>query len=130
MFDIVMKDVLSVFIGAKELAVAGASSHLDVTDRRALADGIGHCIELAALANSTHGDGFICRSENRCGSLQEDRSTMTIEPVSYAGGTGGQQDWCLPLPTAELPVNMDAEELFTNIFSVLETVWRVDEHER
>ena len=30
-------------------------------------------------------------------------------------------------PTAELPVNMDAEELFTKIFSVLGKVWRVDE---
>ena len=54
--DIVMKDVLSVLHRAKELAVAGASSHLDVTDRRALADEVGQLhSNLLQLANSTHG---------------------------------------------------------------------------
>ena len=121
--DIVMKDVLSVLHRAKELAVAGASSHLDVTDRRALADEVGQLhSNLLQLANSTHGGRALFAGQKTDvvpftgGQVHDDH----IEPVSYAGGTGGQQELVFAIaPTAELPVNMDAEELFTKIFSVL-----------
>lgn len=58
--DIVMKDVISVIHRAKELGLYGASSHLDETARKALAEEIGQLHDnVLQLANSTHGGRYI-----------------------------------------------------------------------
>ena len=125
--DIVMKDVLSVLHRAKELAVAGASSHLDVTDRRALADEVGQLHQnLLQLANSTHGGRQLFAGQITDevpftgGVVHDDR----IDDVVYNGGTGDQQPLEFAIaPTAELPVNMDARDLFRDIFEALRDLY-------
>jgi flagellar hook-associated protein 3 FlgL len=58
--DIVMKDVISVIHRAKELGLYGASSHLDETARKALADEVSQLHgNVLQLANSTHGGRYI-----------------------------------------------------------------------
>lgn len=58
--DVILQDVVSVIHRAKELAVAGASTHLDETARQALADEIAQLHDnLLQLANSTHGGRYL-----------------------------------------------------------------------
>lgn len=58
--DVVLQDVISVIHRAKELAVNGASTHLDPTARQALADEVAQLHDnLLQLANSTHGGRYI-----------------------------------------------------------------------
>ncbi|NLM42140.1 MAG: flagellar hook-associated protein FlgL [Firmicutes bacterium] len=58
--DVVLQDVVSVIHRAKELAVAGASTHLDDTARKALADEVAQLFDnVFQLANSTHGGRYI-----------------------------------------------------------------------
>jgi flagellar hook-associated protein 3 FlgL len=58
--DVILQDVVSVIHRAKELAVAGASTHLDETARQALADEVAQLHDnLLQLANSTHGGRYI-----------------------------------------------------------------------
>ncbi|WP_461365198.1 flagellar hook-associated protein FlgL [Candidatus Darwinibacter acetoxidans] len=58
--DVILQDMVSVIHRAKELAVAGASTHLDETARQALADEIAQLHDnLLQLANSTHGGRYL-----------------------------------------------------------------------
>jgi flagellar hook-associated protein 3 FlgL len=58
--DVVLQDVINVIHRAKELAVNGASTHLDPTARQALADEVAQLHDnLLQLANSTHGGRYI-----------------------------------------------------------------------
>ncbi len=58
--NVVMEDVLAVIHRAKELGVNGASSHLDETARKALADEVAQLHgNLLQLANSTHGGRYL-----------------------------------------------------------------------
>lgn len=58
--DVILQDVVSVIHRAKELAVEGASTHLDETARQALADEIAQLHDnLLQLANSTHGGRYL-----------------------------------------------------------------------
>src|SRR5690554_1489501 len=58
--DVVLQDLVSVIHRAKDLAVAGASTHLDDTARQALADEVAQLFDnVFQLANSTHGGRYL-----------------------------------------------------------------------
>ncbi|HPT83793.1 MAG TPA: flagellar hook-associated protein FlgL [Limnochordia bacterium] len=58
--DVVLQDVISVIHRAKDLAVNGASTHLDDTARKALADEVAQLFDnVFQLANSTHGGRYL-----------------------------------------------------------------------
>lgn len=125
--DIVMKDVLSVLHRAKELAVNGSSSHLDNTARRALADEVGQLHEtLRGLANSTHGGRYLFAGQKTDTEpfLGGDVSDTAIDSVTYHGGSGSQLELKFAIGVGvEMPVNMDAEDLFGDIFEVLQNLY-------
>jgi flagellar hook-associated protein 3 FlgL len=58
--DVVLSDVINVIHRAKELATTGASTHLDETSKKALADEVAQLHDsLLQLANSTHGGRYL-----------------------------------------------------------------------
>ena len=58
--DVVLRDVINVIHRAKDLANAGASTHLDETSKKALADEVAQLHDsLLQLANATHGGRYL-----------------------------------------------------------------------
>ncbi|NLJ80767.1 MAG: flagellar hook-associated protein FlgL [Firmicutes bacterium] len=122
--DIVLKDVLEVIHRSKELANRGASTHLDDTSRKALADEVYQLHDsLLQLANSTHGGRYLFSGQK----------TQTV-PFQISGGDDDQ------LPEVEykgdgqevefeigvginMGVNMKGETLFKPIFDALEGLY-------
>jgi flagellar hook-associated protein 3 FlgL len=87
--DVVLQDVMSVIHRARELAVAGASTHLDDSARKALADEVAQLHgNLLQLANSTHGGRYIFAGQHTDtqpfsgGEVDED----SIGDVVFLGG--------------------------------------------
>lgn len=128
--DIVFKDVISVIHRAKELANRGASTHLDETSKQALADEVYQLHDnLLQLANSTHGGRYLFAGQH----------TQTI-PFELGEGEEGQipdvqylQDLDLDSDDVRMlefeigvgvtmGVNIDAEELFGEIFRALQVL--------
>lgn len=121
--DVVLQDVLSVIHRAKELAVKGSSTHLDDTDRQALADEIFQLHDnLVQLANSTHGGRYLFA-----------RQETGTKPFEGGGGTGDVINAVSYLTTKSdemvkyevgvgvtMEVSLDGEEVFVDIFRALE----------
>lgn len=87
--DVVLQDVMSVIHRARELAVAGASTHLDDSARKALADEVAQLHgNLLQLANSTHGGRYLFAGQHTDtqpfsgGEVDED----SIGDVVFLGG--------------------------------------------
>lgn len=125
--DIVMKDVLAVIHRAKELGINGSSSHLDETARGALADEVEQLYDnLLQLSNSTHGGRYLFSGQY---TQHESFTKVGEEPMAevvFLDGIDPDED-ALSLKFeigvgVKMPVSMDAEELFTNIFDALRTL--------
>lgn len=136
--DVVLQDVISVIHRAKELAVNGASTHLDPTARQALADEVAQLHDnLLQLANSTHGGRYIFAGQHT-DKKPFDGGGVTdgkINDVSFLGERGEK------LPPGErslefeiavgvtMAVNVDAfaddgsEILFTPVFQALQQLY-------
>lgn len=136
--DVVVKDVLAVIHRAKELAVYGASSHLDDTARKALADEVEQLHDnVLQLANSTHGGRYLfagqytqdtpfAKNPGHSGPglpgvqflpgledgdgnpISPDENAMSLE---FEIGTG-----------VKMGVNMNGQELFMPIFEALQNL--------
>lgn len=88
--DVVLQDVVAVIHRAKDLGVAGASTHLDQSARKALADEIAQLHDsLLQLANSTHGGRFLFAGQHTTGIDKPftgggvDPTTNTIQPATF-----------------------------------------------
>jgi len=95
--DVVLQDVVSVIHRAKELAVAGASTHLDNTARKALADEVAQLFDnVFQLANSTHGGRYLFALQYTDVQPFEKQTTGSVPLVAF-----------LKDKTATLPVQFD-----------------------
>lgn len=144
--DIVLKDIISVIHRAKELGIQGASSQLDETSRKALADEVAQLHDgVLQLANSTHGGRFLFAGQYT--------QTKPFEADPHHNGTGLPNVLFLPqlketdgTPRFDLEgnplyrndamsvdfeigvgvtmgVNLEGEKLFAPIFSALQGLY-------
>ncbi len=128
--DIVFKDVLSVIHRAKELANRGASTHLDDTSKTALADEVYQLHDnLLQLANSTHGGRYLFSGQHTQTIPFElgDGEQGRIPPVAYLPGVESDSADARALEFeigvgVTMGVNVDAEELFNEVFSALQAL--------
>ena len=137
--DVVLQDVISVIHRAKELAVNGASTHLDPTARQALADEVAQLHDnLLQLANSTHGGRYIFAGQHT-DTKPFDGGGVTdgkINDVSFLVERGEKllpKERSLEFEIAvgvTMAVNVDAfdddgrEILFTPVFQALQQLYR------
>lgn len=122
--DVVLQDVVSVIHRAKELAVAGASTHLDNTARKALADEVAQLFDnVFQLANSTHGGRYLFALQYTDVQPFEKQTTGSVPLVEF-----------LKDKTATLPVQFDigadapmdvsvSGKIFVPIFDALRTLY-------
>jgi flagellar hook-associated protein 3 FlgL len=90
--DVVLQDVVSVIHRAKDLAVSGASTHLDDTARKALADEVAQLRDnLMQLANSTHGGRYLFARQHTDSPpfTTDPNSTEPLPDVEYLKDKGG-----------------------------------------
>ncbi len=127
--DIVFKDVLSVIHRAKELANRGASTHLDETSKKALADEVFQLHDsLLQLANSTHGGRYLFAGQHTQTvpfELVEESEEGRIPDVVYLQDVDSDHADVRSLEFeigvgVTMGVNVDAEALFDDIFSALQ----------
>jgi flagellar hook-associated protein 3 FlgL len=136
--DIVTKDVIAVIHRAKELAVNGASSHLDNTARKALADEIKQLHgNILQLANSTHGGRYLFAGQHTTKSTPfelEDPDAEGVSRVLFLGQVldpngapilqSGEKDVKFEIAVGvTMSVNMDGEKLFGPIFETLKVLY-------
>jgi flagellar hook-associated protein 3 FlgL len=137
--DVVLQDVINVIHRAKELAVNGASTHLDPTARQALADEVAQLHDnLLQLANSTHGGRYIFAGQHT-DTKPFDGGGVTdgkINDVSFLVERGEKllpKERSLEFEIAvgvTMAVNVDAfdddgrEILFTPVFQALQQLYR------
>ena len=135
--DIVLKDVIAVIHRAKELGVNGASSHLDETARKALADEVAQLHgNLLQLANSTHGGRYLFSGQYTQTVPFElaDPDADGISDVNFLGQlleSGGDPilgddersiDFEIGVGVT-MGVNMDGQKLFGPIFDALQSLY-------
>ena len=135
--DIVLKDVIAVIHRAKELGVNGASSHLDETARKALADEVAQLHgNLLQLANSTHGGRYLFSGQYTQTVPFElaDPDADGISDVNFLGQLlepGGDPilgydersiDFEIGVGVT-MGVNMDGQKLFGPIFDALQSLY-------
>jgi len=128
--DVVMKDVLAVIHRAKELGVYGASSHLDGTARKAIADEVEQLYDnLLQLANSTHGGRYLFAGQyTQDTPFAEDQghSGPGLPDVEFLPGIAPQaNDMSIEFEIGtgvKMGVNMNGQELFMPIFEVLQNL--------
>ncbi len=141
--DIVIKDVISVIHRAKELGISGASSHLDETSRKALADEVAQLHDnVLQLANSTHGGRFLFAgqyTQTKPFSTDPDHTGDGLPSVFFLSelkeadgspkvdleGNSLFQDQALSVDFeigvgVTMGVNLESEKLFTPIFGALQ----------
>ncbi|NMB01617.1 MAG: flagellar hook-associated protein FlgL [Firmicutes bacterium] len=122
--DTVLKDVIAVIHRAKDLAVSGASSHLDQTARQALADEVAQLHDnLLQLANSTHGGRYLFAGQHTQTKPFEGGEVVDgkITPVSYLAGktpTEKMVEFEIGV-NVRMEVSLDGDEVFSPIFETL-----------
>jgi len=136
--DIVMKDVISVIHRAKELGLYGASSHLDETARKALADEIGQLHDnVLQLANTTHGGRYIFAGQYTQHKPFEkgDPSESGLPDIEFLSNMKDAEEAPITVnPNAmslnfeigvgvKMSVNMRGQELFKPIFGALQQLY-------
>ena len=137
--DIVMKDVISVIHRAKELGLYGASSHLDETARKALADEVSQLHgNVLQLANSTHGGRYIFSGQYTQTKTFELAEIITdpsdpnaIRDVVFLSelvDADGYDEDAMSINFeigvgVTMPVNMRGQELFEPIFDALKQLY-------
>ncbi|MDI9459487.1 MAG: flagellar hook-associated protein FlgL [Bacillota bacterium] len=123
--DVVLQDVVSVIHRAKDLAVSGASTHLDDTARKALADEVAQLRDnLMQLANSTHGGRYLFARQHTDSPpfTTDPNSTEPLPDVEYLEGKGDSN--LVQYEIGEgvtMEVNVDGD-FFLGIFSALKTL--------
>lgn len=119
--DVVLKDVREVIHRAKELANRGASTHLDETSKKALADEVAQLHDsLLQLANSTHGGRYIFAGQQTQTKPFELEAAIgdEIPDVTYKG-----DDKAIGFEigvNVSMGVNMKGDKLFEPIFGALQ----------
>lgn len=123
--DVVLQDVVSVIHRAKDLAVSGASTHLDDTARKALADEVAQLRDnLMQLANSTHGGRYLFARQHTDSPpfTTDPNSTEPLPDVEYLKDKGGSN--LVQYEIGEgvtMEVSVDGD-FFLGIFSALKTL--------
>lgn len=124
--DIVLKDVIAVIHRAKDLAVNGASSHLDDTARQALADEVGQLHDnLLQLANSTHGGRYIFAGQHTQTipftehTPDNSDALPDIEHLHEVGNTEKMVEFEIGV-NVRMEVSLDGEAVFGDIFKALQ----------
>jgi flagellar hook-associated protein 3 FlgL len=123
--DVVLQDVVSVIHRAKDLAVSGASTHLDDTARKALADEVAQLRDnLMQLANSTHGGRYLFARQHTDSPpfTTDPNSTEPLPDVEYLEGKGDSN--LVQYEIGEgvtMEVSVDGD-FFLGIFSALKTL--------
>ena len=123
--DVVLQDVVSVIHRAKDLAVSGASTHLDDTARKALADEVAQLRDnLMQLANSTHGGRYLFARQHTDSPpfTTDPNSTEPLPDVEYLEGQGDSN--LVQYEIGEgvtMEVSVDGD-FFLGIFSALKTL--------
>lgn len=123
--DVVLQDVVSVIHRAKELAVAGASTHLDNTARKALADEVAQLFDnVFQLANSTHGGRYLFALQYTDVQPFEKQTTGSVPPVEFLKGKTET------IPPVQFDIGADAPmdvsvsgEIFVPIFKALRILY-------
>lgn len=128
--DIVFKDVIAVIHRAKELANRGASTHLDETSRKALADEVAQLHDqMLQLANSTHGGRYLFAGQKTQtkpfvgGEMSGE--PPTIQKVTFHGDEGSVEFEIGANVKIGVNVQMskdDNENMFGQIFSTLQNL--------
>lgn len=124
--DVVLQDVVSVIHRAKDLAVSGASTHLDDTARKALADEVAQLRDnLMQLANSTHGGRYLFARQHTDSPpfTTDPNSTEPLPDVEYL--LEGKGDSNLVQYEIGEGVTMEVSvdgDFFLGIFSALKTL--------
>lgn len=125
--DVVLQDVVSVIHRAKDLAVSGASTHLDDTARKALADEVAQLRDnLMQLANSTHGGRYLFARQHTDSPpfTTDPNSTEPLPDVEYLEGKGDSNSNLVQYEIGEgvtMEVSVDGD-FFLGIFSALKTL--------
>lgn len=126
--DVVLQDVVSVIHRAKDLAVSGASTHLDDTARKALADEVAQLRDnLMQLANSTHGGRYLFARQHTDSPpfTTDPNSTEPLPDVEYLEGKGDSNLSNLVQYEIGEGVTMEVSvdgDFFLGIFSALKTL--------
>jgi len=126
--DVVLQDVVSVIHRAKDLAVSGASTHLDDTARKALADEVAQLRDnLMQLANSTHGGRYLFARQHTDSPpfTTDPNSTEPLPDVEYLEGKGDSNYSNLVQYEIGEGVTMEVSvdgDFFLGIFSALKTL--------
>ena len=133
--DIVLKDVIAVIHRGKELALRGASTHLDETSREALANEVAQLHDnLLQLANSTHGGRYLFAGQHTQTKPFELSDALTgngIPDVTFLKdvlGAGAlpddQKDVRFEIGVnVTMSINMDGEGVFSPIFQALQGLY-------
>lgn len=124
--DIVLKDVIAVIHRAKDLAVNGASSHLDDTARQALADEVGQLHDnLLQLANSSHGGRYLFAGQHTQTKPFEGGgvSANEINEVSYLEEPTEKMVEFEIGVNVRMEVSLDGKEVFGQIFTALQGLY-------
>lgn len=122
--DVVLKDVIAVIHRAKELANRGASTHLDETSKKALADEVAQLHDsLLQLANSTHGGRYLFAGQKTqtIPFGHDPDNPVAFDQVPNIIFSGDEKEIHFEIGVnVTMGVNMNGKDLFTDIFDALQ----------